>query len=215
MSHEPTDVGPKYGGDQPVDDDERRAALVSLSEALSAGRIDVADHQRRTQLAQSAATRDDLTELTRDLAGSATVSYAQPPSTAVARRGTADLTRAPADGTSRTFVGFFSEAGETASWRVPAKITAIAGFGAVTLDLSGDDWESDVVEVTALTAFGGIDLRVGPDTEVRNRAGAVFGGVSVRDDAGTNAAHANRVVIVHGFAVFGGIDVKGPKKPKK
>lgn len=54
---------------QRVGDAERQAAIVALGEHWRAGRLDPAEHERRTTAAFSAVTRGDLDALFVDLAG--------------------------------------------------------------------------------------------------------------------------------------------------
>ncbi len=59
-------------GDDPsvrVGNDERQAAIAALGEQWKAGRLDPAEHERRTTAAYSATTRGDLDALFTDLPG--------------------------------------------------------------------------------------------------------------------------------------------------
>lgn len=59
-------------GDDPsvrVGNDERQAAIAALGEQWNAGRLDPAEHERRTTAAYSATTRGDLDALFTDLPG--------------------------------------------------------------------------------------------------------------------------------------------------
>ncbi len=84
-------------GDDPsvrVGNDERQAAIAVLGEQWKAGRLDPAEHERRTTAAYSATTRGDLDALFTDLpvgwAGAPAAS--QPPTTTFSAVSTRDST---------------------------------------------------------------------------------------------------------------------------
>ncbi len=74
---------------QRVGDADRQAAITALGEHWRAGRLDPAEHERRTTAAYSAVTRGDLEALFADLPGGL-------PATASAAVATSDLVAAPA-----------------------------------------------------------------------------------------------------------------------
>jgi hypothetical protein len=67
MSFEPTDVGPLFGGDQPVLDSDRQLVLNLLVAAKADGRLVDWDYSARVAAVYNARTFDDLVPLTRDL----------------------------------------------------------------------------------------------------------------------------------------------------
>ena len=80
-----------------------------------------------------------------------------------------------------------------------------AFFGGAEIDLSGADIESTArLDVSAI--FGGVKLLIPGDWQVQNRATAVFGGVE--DKRMTPAAYGNKLLVIDGAAVFGGITIK-------
>jgi hypothetical protein len=87
--------------------------------------------------------------------------------------------------------------------------SAVAVFGGYNIDLrdAGMAGESATIDVNAL--FGGMDIRV-PDTwKVEVRASAIFGGVDDKTvPPRTTAGVKPPLLIVTGFAAFGGIVVK-------
>ncbi|MCL1907598.1 MAG: DUF1707 domain-containing protein [Propionibacteriaceae bacterium] len=67
MSAEPRDVGPLYGGDQPVLDTDRQLVVTLLRAAQADGRMTELELTTRLQAVQYATTFDDLVPITRDL----------------------------------------------------------------------------------------------------------------------------------------------------
>ncbi|MEO7236374.1 MAG: DUF1707 domain-containing protein [Lapillicoccus sp.] len=69
---------------QRVGDQERQAAITALGEHWRAGRLDPAEHERRTTAAYTAVTRGDLEALFADLPGGLPAGLPSPVSRAVA-----------------------------------------------------------------------------------------------------------------------------------
>ncbi len=80
-----------------------------------------------------------------------------------------------------------------------------AFMGGAEIDLTGADIQNTaVLDVSAV--FGGIKLIVPADWRVQNKATAVFGGVE--DKRMMPATLSNKLLIIDGAAVFGGIELK-------
>ncbi len=80
-----------------------------------------------------------------------------------------------------------------------------AFLGGVEIDLTGADIQTTaVLDVSAV--FGGIKLIIPSDWKVQNKATAVFGGVE--DKRAMPASFSNKVLVIDGTAVFGGIELK-------
>ncbi len=80
-----------------------------------------------------------------------------------------------------------------------------AFMGGVEIDLTGADLQGmAVLDVSAV--FGGIKLIVPADWKVQNKATAVFGGVE--DKRNMPASFSNKLLVIDGTAVFGGIELK-------
>lgn len=81
-----------------------------------------------------------------------------------------------------------------------------AFMGGAEIDLTQADIHgTTVMDIT--TIFGGVKLIVPPDWDVQSHATAVFGGVE--DKRYTHVAvQANKVLVLDGVAVFGGIEIR-------
>ncbi len=80
-----------------------------------------------------------------------------------------------------------------------------AFMGGVEIDLTGADIQNTaVLDVSAV--FGGIKLIIPSDWKVQNKATAVFGGVE--DKRTMPASFSDKLLIIDGAAVFGGIELK-------
>lgn len=197
---EPSDVGPKYGGHLPVTEVDRADAIALLEAAKTHGYLSTDEYEQRALAVRSAANRDDLRPVTRDLANvtqSPTV-YAQMPTTPVARTSLVAQD-------SLVKVGFFSGATLAGQWDTPSIVHCYATFGGVDIDFTDAVWTSDEVVIDAFAVFGGITVKVPAGVEVIDRTFAIFGGTSVK-----RTTTGKRRIIIKGLAAFGGIDVKGP-----
>ncbi len=80
-----------------------------------------------------------------------------------------------------------------------------AFMGGAELNLSQSDIQTfAVLDVSAV--FGGVKLIVPPDWDVQNKATAIFGGLE--DKRMMHAGVSNKVLIIDGVAVFGGVEIR-------
>ena len=84
-----------------------------------------------------------------------------------------------------------------------ADLTAV--FGGIECDLRNAIIESDVV-INASCTFGGIDIYVPSNVEVKIKSNSIFGGVS--NKANTKKNENSHTIYINGAAVFGGVEVK-------
>lgn len=87
-----------------------------------------------------------------------------------------------------------------------ARLSAV--FGGVDCDLRNAVIEEDCV-IHAFTAFGGIDIFLPDNVNVKVNSNAIFGGVS---NEITNRDENSVTVYISGIALFGGIDIGTIKK---
>jgi predicted membrane protein len=81
-----------------------------------------------------------------------------------------------------------------------------AMFGGVKLDLTSARMEGDSARIEVLAFCGGIEIHVPPDWTVTSRVATLLGGFS--DKRRPTTTIATKTLIVDGFAVMGGIEVK-------
>lgn len=79
-------------------------------------------------------------------------------------------------------------------------------FGGTELNLLQADMEEPVVLETT-TIFGGTKLIVPRDWEVRTEATAIFGGVEDKRVSAVEVVSQERVLIITGTVIFGGVDI--------
>lgn len=94
---------------------------------------------------------------------------------------------------------------ETTSDFRGAKIGAM--FGGYELDLTGADITSGPAVLDLFVMWGGIEIFVPDDWEIVSELSPIMAGVEVR--AGRTAAVKRRTLILRGFAMMAGVEVKG------
>ena len=82
--------------------------------------------------------------------------------------------------------------------------TLVAIFGGVELDLRDAVIEKDAV-IKAFCLFGGIDIKVPSDVEVKVKSGFIFGGIS--DDRKKSVKSSKRILYIDAAGGFGGVSV--------
>jgi len=79
--------------------------------------------------------------------------------------------------------------------------------GGHEVDLTGAQIEGEVAIIDATAVFGGVDLHVPESWDVSVEGVAIFGGYEDKTSHPREGAAAKRL-IVRGFAIFGGVEVK-------
>lgn len=74
----------------------------------------------------------------------------------------------------------------------------------VELDLRGASIQGDAV-LNVFTVWGGIEIKVPNDWTVVNNCNAILGGI---DDRSVPAMQANKRLIISGYAIMGGVEIK-------
>lgn len=87
---------------------------------------------------------------------------------------------------------------------IGANLTAI--FGGVKCDLRKAIIEKDVV-INAESIFGGIEIYVPENINVKVKSNSVFGGVDNKRDANANK-ECSYTIYINATCIFGGIDIK-------
>ncbi|MBQ9029696.1 hypothetical protein IJ114_02940 [Candidatus Saccharibacteria bacterium] len=88
----------------------------------------------------------------------------------------------------------------------------VAVFGGAGLDLRNAIFTKDTV-INAFCLFGGIDIKVPENVQIKTRSGFVFGGVS--DDRKGNSDKAKYTIYIDAAGGFGGISIDDKAKKAK
>lgn len=85
------------------------------------------------------------------------------------------------------------------------EITAV--FGGCDVNLTQADFEGEIViDVTAI--FGGAKIIIPPGWEVKSEVTAIFGGLDDKRSIQPITDTKNRLLIIKGLAMFGGVDIR-------
>lgn len=207
-------------------DRDREQVATVVNAAYAEGKLTADEHEERLDQVLRARTFGDLAPLTQDLLTQDLLTQthdprAQPQTAHVwAATGypspdqpgyTLDTTHATGD--ADLMIGVFSGTTRQGRWRVRRHLRTVAVFGGVDLDLTQAVLESRTTEIAGLWLFGGLDVKVPAGMTVRNQVVGIFGGADVRhvEESDPNAP----VLVLKGLALFGGVNVRGPKPPKK
>lgn len=88
----------------------------------------------------------------------------------------------------------------------------VAVFGGVELDLKNAKFTKDTV-IKAFCLFGGIDIKVPENVQVKIKSGFIFGGVS--DDRKSDMEKGKYTIYLDAAGGFGGVSIKDKIKSKK
>jgi len=100
----------------------------------------------------------------------------------------------------------FSGEERNGAWRLPKEIQVTSIFSGVDIDLTEAQFSNPEVLITVYNIFSGLDIFVPENINVQTRVFSIFGGTS--NNANSNADPNAPTVIVEGFSLFSGIDVK-------
>lgn len=194
----PAPAPPAEAAIRASDADRDRIAAI-LREALAEGRLDAEEHAERIDGVYRAKTMGELEPLIGDLPA--------------AREGAAAAyTPEPAGGAvAATLVGIFSSAVRKGRWRAPDRISAVAVFGSVEIDLTEALFTRQHLHINATSVLGSVEIRVPENVTLRGGGAGVLGAFEAETYESDDPAAP--VITVHGFAVLGSVEAK-PKRGK-
>jgi class 3 adenylate cyclase len=177
-----------------VADADRDRTVTLLREHVVEGRLTLDEFSQRMGAALEAKTRGELDAVMADLPMTSGVPTASP-TTATPRK------------TTRWHIAVMSGHSTRGRWRIGGKTKAVAVMGGCDMDLRRAEIEGPEVEITAFAFWGGIDITVPEGFDVELRGFSFMGGRSLRLRDVPIVPGSPRI-IVRGFAVMGGIEVK-------
>lgn len=201
-SPEPASSGPQS---MRAGDADRDRVAELLREAAGEGRLTLAELDERLDRVYAARTYAELEPITSDLpqAGGTVPVPAAGPVPPASRAGLSKFAMAIMSGFQRT-----------GHWVVGRNFTAFALMGGGSLDLREASIAEGQVTIRAFTLMGGIEVIVPETVELHVHGIGIMGGIS--RPRGKPAPPGAPVVVVTGFALMGGIDVRQkPPRSKK
>jgi hypothetical protein len=184
----------------------RERIIDDLVAHYSRESIDLAEFERRTDLASKAASRGELIAQVADLpALAADRRPAREARPRAAEQGGWSVAETAARQNDFA-VAIFGGSDFRGVWRAPRRLSALAVFGGSTIDLRKAIVPADGVTISCISAFGGIDVIAPRGMRVQTRGMGIFGGFD-RAENEPDDPYAPTITI-EGIAVFGGVSVK-------
>ena len=84
----------------------------------------------------------------------------------------------------------------------------VAVFGGAEVNLRQADFPPPKLVIESVTIFGGCKLLVPADWIIHNEAVAVFGGVEDKRPHPGGITRSDKILVIKGFAMFGGIEIR-------
>lgn len=207
----PAPAVPAAEGEFRASDKDRDRFADILREALAEGRLTTEEHAERIDLVYRARTVGELEPLVRDLPVES-----RPHGAAAGRGGERSVPAMPphsaTTAAAENLIAVFGGSSRKGRWRVGRRTRAFACFGGVEIDLTEAVFQQQEIVINATAIFGGVDIRVPENVSLRGTGTGVFGGFDVKTYEAPDPAAP--VVVVTGFAVFGGVEAK-PRRGKR
>ena len=186
--------------DRPMEN-VREEVIDQLIFNYSHGHLSMQAFERRLDQAMSTSDHQQLVELCADLELREDQQYSQYKASEFAPKYAAEEFD-----DEESIVNIFGGSDRTGQWLVPKRIKVLSIFGGANLDFTDAVFQSPVTRITSFCLFGGENLYVPENVNVVSKVFCIFGGVN--NKAPSMAGRHGPKIVLEGFAIFGGIDVK-------
>lgn len=180
--------------------DARERVIARLSDGFAHDELELEEFEQRLGLAHRSSSLAELSQLTRDLAVSATALAKVP---AVAPAPVPASVRA-----EQTLAAVLGGTTRVGRWTPPRRLRVIAIMGGVELDFREATLHPGVTEVVITAVMGGVSITVPPQLAVEMDGMAIMGGFAHSERAPAQHDPDRPVLRVRGVAVMGGVDIK-------
>lgn len=190
------------------DQARRQETIDALCDAFARDAMDLAEFERRVDVAHRAGTAAELDRLLSDLGRT----------TPLARAGSHPAESAPGSSRPATapfepvrarelVAGILGGSMRRGRWTPARRVTAIATMGGVELDFREAVLAPGVTEVRVFAVWGGVQIVAPPHVRVECSGVGIMGGFDHRDDSRSVAEPGAAVLRITGLAVMGGVEV--------
>ena len=191
-------------------DTDRERVADRLRDAAGHGRISMDELEERLDAAYAAKTYGELVPITADLPlEDARLEVGPPPvpssALVVGEQQHHDRSHA---------IAIMSGANRGGRWIVPRRVGVLAFWGGAVIDLRDARFENGTTVIRACAIMGGVQILAPEDVHVRVTGIGIMGGFG---ESRSNAVSPDRapVVLVKGFAFWGGVLVKHMRRKGK
>jgi hypothetical protein len=191
-------------------DADRDAVAARLREALAEGRLDPDEHSERLDAVYNSKTLGELTPLLSDLPDASptpTSSAPAVPNTGSPRPVYGAERVVDTRPTGRVSFALMSGSGRSGAWVVPPTFHAVAVMGGVEVDLREARFAQREVTIHASAWWGGIQIIVPDDVQVRVGGVGIMGGYGQESPSPSVTDPNAPLVNVVGAAIMAGVEV--------
>jgi Domain of unknown function (DUF1707)/Cell wall-active antibiotics response 4TMS YvqF len=197
------------------DADRERVAKV-LHEAMSEGRLTIAELDERLTVVYAAKTLGDLLPPTADLPGTSGVAVPTPQSPQPYQPGGALSSRITTEEPDRTplfaMLGGFDRKG---AWVMPPTLNAFGFMAGGDIDLTQAKFSQQECTIQCFALMAGINIVVPEDVTVKMHGIGIMGAFEQRRGDAVGTDPNGPVLHITGVALMGGVDVRRPKPRKR
>jgi len=103
-------------------------------------------------------------------------------------------------------INIFSGSNRGGAWKVAKEIRYLSVFSGTDIDFTDAQFSQQVVRIRIFSLFSGDTIYVPENINVVSKAFCIFGGID--NMAPCNAGNNAPTIIIEGFSIFSGIDIK-------
>ncbi len=186
--------------DRPIES-LREEVIDQLVMNYSHGLLSLQAFERRLDTAMESADHNVLVELTADLDLEVDQDFVNN------RKDQLGMNYQPGESEDVEYIfQVFSGNDRAGTWRLPKEIHSYSIFSGSKIDLSEAQFTNPEIRIKVFNLFSGLDIYVPEHVNVQSKAFCIFGGI---DNSVNSATNPNTpTVIIEGFALFSGIDIK-------
>jgi hypothetical protein len=187
----------------------RQEIIDALCDAFARDEMELADFERRVEVAHRAESAAELDRLLADLKPRPLPARAGRQAAVEANAASRRSMALPGKVRSREFVaGIMGGSMRSGRWTPARRVTAMGVMGGVELDFREAVLAPGVTEVHAFAFWGGVEIIAPPDVRVECTGVGIMGGFDHRDDAASEGDPNGPVLRITGLAIMGGVEVR-------
>jgi hypothetical protein len=188
---------------------KRQETIDALCDAFARDEMELADFERRVEVAHRAESAAELDRLLADVTPRAVPARRGRSGAAEAHTPARRSTALPGQVREREVVaGIMGGSTRTGRWTPARRVTAIGVMGGVELDFREATLAPGVTEVHVFAFWGGVQIVAPPDVRVECSGVGIMGGFDHREDAASASDPNAPVLRVTGLAMMGGVEVR-------
>ncbi|MGY0498389.1 DUF1707 SHOCT-like domain-containing protein [Nocardia sp. FBN12] len=174
-----------------VGNPERERAITLLSDAFSAGYLEISEFEERSVVAYSARTRGELRAVLAQLPAAGQLF----PDVVARSTGAVPI---PLGAQPMKIAADWTTVRRKGVWQVPARLLVTGSWGTIDLNLVKAEFLAPSVDIELQVSVSTVKLTLGPDHEIDYSGVDVIGWSSVKDKAGSPKHPGGQVIRLAG-----------------